>query len=689
MSLAAVGQGLLVLTLASAIAAFVLAIRAARSGQSPDYAFRALQIAAASSVGSIILLTEALISGRFALSYVAGRTSTDLSLPYRFSALWSGQEGSLLLWLSVLSIFSVVAVRSSARDKMSDAMAGYTTATLAGTIVFFAILVVVVARPFAYAQVLAQDGAGMSPALQNYWMAIHPPTLYLGYVTIAIPFALVVGALLAREPGDSWAVLTRRWALIAWVGLGAGLILGGRWAYEEIGWGGYWAWDPVENAAFMPWLTLTAYIHTIMVQERRGMLRFWNAALIMLTFCLSIFGTFLTRSGVLSSVHSFVSSPVGWWFVGFLALSILGSMALLFARRAYLQSEGNVDSVVSKEVTFLLGNLLLVSIALMVLWGVLYPIITSSATGSRIALQRPWYDMLITVLGMPMLAAMAVAPLVPWRKGKIGLVARRALLPFSFAVGIAGLLGIAGFASRPVGLAAMTLGAFVMTTALLELRRLVRARQTTLRAQGASAGLLAATRGALVRNRRRFGGYLAHAGIGLLVIAITGSSAYVKERDVVMAQGQQATIGKYTVRFDKASRQRSSSSMQVRGEFTVFRDKQNKGTMKAGRNFYPSTGETSSEVGIKPDLLTGSDLYIIVNRLDENNTAEVTLLVNPLVNWVWVAAILTLIGGILAALPGQRSSGRTDSRRLDDPRSMRKAMPNREQDPCAVPLMSD
>jgi cytochrome c-type biogenesis protein CcmF len=598
----------------------------------------------------------------------------------------------LLLWLSVLCIFAVIALRSSARQQMSHAMAGYAAAILATTIGFFAILVVVVARPFSFTQTLAEDGAGMSPALQNYWMAIHPPTLYLGYVTIAIPFAIVVAALIAREPGDAWVTLTRRWALIAWLGLGAGLILGGRWAYEEIGWGGYWAWDPVENAALMPWLTLTAFLHTIMVQERRGMLRFWNAALIMLTFCLSIFGTFLTRSGVLSSVHSFVSSPVGWWFIGFLSLAMLGSIALLFARRAFLHSDGNVDSIVSKEVTFLLGNLLLVSMSLMVLWGVLYPIITSSATGSRIALQRPWYDTLITVLGMPMLATMAIAPLVPWRKGEMGLVARRAVAPFAFAVAIAGLLGLAGFASRPVGLAAMTLGAFVMTTALLELRRLVRARRTALSARSEPAGVLVATRGALTRNRRRFGGYLAHAGIGLLVIAITGSSAYVKERDVVMSKGQRARVGSYEVRFDEATRKRSSSSMQVRGVFTVFRDGRNTGQIQAGRNFYPSNGETSSEVGIKPDLLSGSDLYIIVNRLDQSNVAEVSILVNPLVNWVWIASVLTLLGGIVATVGGKRGpSGMPDSTEFVpvSRTSMPNVAPDREQDPGAVPLVSD
>jgi cytochrome c-type biogenesis protein CcmF len=271
-------------------------------------------------------------------------------------------------------------------------------------------------------------------------------------------------------------------------------------------------------------------------------------------------------------------------------------------------------------------------------------------------------------------------------------VARRAVAPFFFAVAIAGLLGFVGFASRPIGLAAMTLGAFVMTTALLELRRLIRARRASLQTRNEPAGVLVATRGALTRNRRRFGGYLAHAGIGLLVIAITGSSAYVKERDVVMSKGERAKVGSYEVRFDKATRQRSSSSMQVRGVFTVFRDGQNLGQLQAGRNFYPSTGETSSEVGIKPDLLSGADLYIIVNRLDESNAAEVSILVNPLVNWVWIASIVTLLGGMLAAVGGRRTQpGSMDRAEFVPARqsSMRNVTPDREQDLGAVPLVSD
>jgi len=253
-----------------------------------------------------------------------GRTNLDLSAGFRLTALWSGQEGSLLLWLTVLCIYGLLLCGSLRRAGTPDRMATATIGVLLTIASFFALMVTFVARPFAVAAVKASDGAGMSPALQNYWMAMHPPALYIGYIGIAVPFAIVMGALLSRQRGDAWVALPRRWSLVAWIGLTLGLALGARWAYEEIGWGGYWAWDPVENAALMPWLTITAFIHSIMVQQRRGMMRWWNVVLVTLSFCLSIFGTFLTRSGVLSSVHSFVSSSVGWWFLGFLAIAIVG-----------------------------------------------------------------------------------------------------------------------------------------------------------------------------------------------------------------------------------------------------------------------------------------------------------------------------------------------------------------------------
>lgn len=671
MIIALVGQVLLLLALAATVVMAVAGLVAARTGarltgpwgglDASVLAGRAAAMAFQLSLAASILLLGALVFHDFDLAYVAGRTNETLPLPYRISAFWSGQEGSLLLWLLVLCGYGLLMRRSLECARVPGRMQAAATGTVGVVAAFFAMLVALVARPFALVATRVADGSGMSPALQNYWMALHPPALYAGYIGVTVPFAIIVGALLAGSSSDAWAPLARRWALVAWVGLTLGLLLGARWAYEEIGWGGYWGWDPVENAALMPWLTITAFIHSITVQQRRGMMRWWNVLLISLTFCLSIFGTFLTRSGVLSSVHSFVSSEVGWWFIGFLAFAVAASMALLYRVRARLAADGDVDSVVSRETAYLLNNLLLVAIALTVLWGVVYPILSAAFGFGRVSLQAPWYNFFTVAFGLPLLAIMAAGPVVPWRGGQWRKLMRDLVVPVSAGALVGAVLVATGNAASAAGVAAVSFGIVVLVGIVEEFRNGIAAR----RGSSGRVGAVAAVAGLFRRNRRRYGGYVAHAGIGLMVIAIAGSSAWQDEQQRVMKPGDRLRVGAWTLRYEHPTRRRTENHMMVRARFDLLRGSEKRGSVSAGRNFYPASGEISNEVGIHHDWLRGGDVFVIVDRLEPDGTAQVKALINPLVMLLWLAGLMVAAGGIIAAWP---SAAADSASRLEDAR---------------------
>ena len=386
----------------------------------------ALLAAFGTTLVASLVLVAALIRHDFSFVYVADHTSRELPTGYTISAFWGGQEGSLLLWLLLLTGYSAAAVllnRRSARD-----LVVWVVPVLGAVAMFFAFLVVVVATPFA-TQVAPADGAGLNPSLQNPYMMAHPPLLYLGFVGLTVPFAFAMGALLARRADERWIVATRRWTLVAWTALGIGQLLGAHWAYEEVGWGGYYAWDPVENAALMPWLAATAFLHSVMIQEKRGMLKVWNVLLVIFAFSLSLFGTFLTRSGIVSSIHSFTQSSIGPWFLGFICLVVLGSLALVFARLPLLRARTRLESLVSREATFLYNNLLLVALTLTILWGVAYPILSEAVRGEAVTVGRPYYDFFLRVFGLPLLLLMGIGPLVAWRRASL----RSLLLTFVVA----------------------------------------------------------------------------------------------------------------------------------------------------------------------------------------------------------------------------------------------------------------
>src|SRR5438876_3446090 len=456
----------------------------------------------ATAVAAAVLLA-ALARHDFSFQYVADHTSRELPLGYTLTAFWGGQEGSLLLWLLVLTGYSVAAVLTARRAGREVIAWVVPTLGLVGT--FFALLLVFVASPFA-TQAAVADGAGLNPSLQNPYMAIHPPMLYLGYVGLTVPFAFAMGALLARRTDERWIVATRRWTLAAWAFLGVGQLLGAHWAYVEIGWGGYYAWDPVENAALMPWLAATAFLHSVMIQEKRGMLKLWNMILVALAFCLSIFGTFLTRSGVINSIHSFSQSPLGGWFLGFIAFVTAFSVVLIYVRLPLLRTRTKLESLVSREAAFLYNNLLLVAFCLTILWGVVYPLLTEALRGETRSVSKPYYNFFLHSFGLPLLLLMGIGPLVAWRRASLRALGRMFLIPLGVAAVTGVALIAAGFGSSPPGLLAYTFSAFVLASIVLEFVRGRRATGSIVRLVG--------------KNRRRYGGYVVHAAIVLLAIGI-------------------------------------------------------------------------------------------------------------------------------------------------------------------------
>src|SRR3954467_13375622 len=402
-----------------------------------DSAGNALLAALGSTAVAAAALLSGLIPHDISFSYGAPPTSTERPTGYSISAFWGGQEGSLLLWLLVLGAYSAAAVFLN-RRRAPDLIA-WAVPVLGAVSTFFAFMLVVVSSPFGMQTAPAQ-GAGLNPSLQNPYMLAHPPLLYLGYVGLSVPFAFGMGALLSGRTDERWIVATRRWTLAAWTFLGVGQLIGAHWAYVEIGWGGYYAWDPVENAALMPWLAATAFLHSVMIQEKRGMLKVWNMVLVALAFCLSIFGTFLTRSGVINSIHSFSQSPLGGWFLGFIVVCVVFSVGLIYLRLPLLRTKTKLESLVSREATFLYNNLLLVALCLTILWGVVYPLLTQAVTGETRSVSKPYYNFFLHSFGLPLLLLMGIGPLIAWRRSSLRAVGRMFVIPLSAAVATGAIL---------------------------------------------------------------------------------------------------------------------------------------------------------------------------------------------------------------------------------------------------------
>jgi cytochrome c-type biogenesis protein CcmF len=622
-----------------------------------ESAQNALLASFAATVVACAVLLAALARHDFSFQYVADHTSRELPLGYTLTAFWGGQEGSLLLWLLVLCGYSVAAVLTARR--VGREVLAWVVPTLALVGTFFALLLVFVASPFA-TQAAAADGAGLNPSLQNPYMAIHPPMLYLGYVGLTVPFAFAMGALLARRTDERWIVATRRWTLAAWAFLGIGQLLGAHWAYVEIGWGGYYAWDPVENAALMPWLAATAFLHSVMIQEKRGMLKVWNVLLVVLAFCLSLFGTFLTRSGIIQSIHSFTQSSIGPWFLGFICLITAGSLALVFLRLRLLRTKTRLESLVSREATFLYNNLLLVALSLTILWGVVYPILSEAVTGEAASVSKPYYNFFLHSFGLPLLLLMGIGPLVAWRRASLRALGRTFLWPLAAAIGAGvGLLALGAGSSR-VGVIAYTFSVFVIASIVVEFVRGTSARKAL-----GSESWTGAFTSLIARNRRRYGGYVVHASVVLLAIGITGSSAYETVREARLRPGESMTVAGNRLLFRGFETRRAANHRAIRANVDVYRGDKFLGRLRPGKNQYFAEDQVSNEVAIRHDPLTGGDLFTIADQVNSDGSVDLKVLDKPLVNLIWLAGFVFLGGALIALWPDAREERRLAARYED------------------------
>jgi cytochrome c-type biogenesis protein CcmF len=608
---------------------------------------------AATAVAAVVLLA-ALARHDFSFRYVAEHTSRELPLGYTLTAFWGGQEGSLLLWLLVLCGYSVAAVLTARR--VGQEVIAWVVPTLALVGTFFAVLLVFVASPFA-TQPAQADGAGLNPSLQNPYMAVHPPMLYLGYVGLTVPFAFAMGALLARRTDERWIVATRRWTLAAWAFLGVGQLLGAHWAYVEIGWGGYYAWDPVENAALMPWLASTAFLHSVMIQEKRGMLKVWNVLLVVLAFCLSLFGTFLTRSGIIQSIHSFTQSSIGPWFLGFICVITVGSLALVFSRLPLLRAKTRLESLVSREATFLYNNLLLVALSLTILWGVVYPLLSEAVTGEAASVSKPYYNFFLHTFGLPLLLLMGIGPLVAWRRASVRALGRTFLWPLSAAV-VAGIVLLAlGAGSSRIGVIAYTFSVFVLASIVLEFVRGTAARKAL-----GGVGWGGAFTSLIARNRRRYGGYVVHAAVVLLAIGVAGSSAYQTVRESRLRPGQAMTVAGNRLVFRGFDSAVEANHRSIRANVDVYRGDTYLGRYRPGKNEYFAEDQISNEVSIRHDPLTGADLFLIADQVNADGSVDLKALQKPLVNLIWLAGLVFVGGSLIAVWPDAREERRLAER---------------------------
>ena len=596
-------------------------------------------------------LWAAFFNDRFDVEYVFDYSSRDLPMAYKFAAFWGGQKGSLMLWALILALFTVVVVRPK-KSGEPLLMAGVAS-VLMTILAFFLVLANFSTDPFeALAGPIPPDGNGLNPLLQHPAMAIHPPMLYLGFVGMSVPFAFMMSALLQGRRDDRWIRMSRKPTLIAWTALFIGNMLGMAWAYMELGWGGYWAWDPVENAACMPLLTGTAFLHSVMIQERRGMLKMWNAVLVAITFILTIFGTFLTRSGVVSSVHSFGASTLGSYFLVFLTVCIVASIATIVWRKGLLRSEHQLDSIWSREAAFIVNNIILVGAAFSILWGTLYPVVSEAVAGTKASVGAPFFNRVNIPIAVVLLLLTGIGPLIAWRKASLEQLRKSFLVPLLVGGVLAALLAMMGF-RHTYALLVFGLSMFVLATIVEEFVRGIRARR------GKYGESIAQALGMLVlRNPRRYGGYLVHLGVLLFFVGIAASSAYKIESEALLLPGQEMTAGPYTLRLDKVDPVNIPRASGIAVTMTASRDGKPVATLRPERLVY-RTGiredeQPTTNVAIRSNLV--DDLYLVpAAYFPDSGKTHLRAFVNPMVSWIWTGGTLVLFGIFVALIPVKRA----------------------------------
>jgi cytochrome c-type biogenesis protein CcmF len=590
------------------------------------------------------ILVSRLMASDFRFAYVAEHSNRAMPLLYKYAAWWGGQEGSLLLWSWLLSTYALIVVVTN-RRKHRDIMP-YVVAVMATVQSFFLILNNFVANAFQMLTVdklitSVPDGNGLSPLLQYPAMAIHPPMLYLGYVGFTVPFAFAIASLITKQKGDAWIHTTRRWTLITWLFQSCGVMLGAAWAYHVLGWGGYWGWDPVENASLLPWLSGTAFLHSVMMQEKKGMMKVWNIVLVSSTFFLCILGTFLTRSGIVQSVHAFARSDIGKYFVSFIAIGIAATVWLILDRLEYLKSESELESVISRESSFLFNNLILLASCFAVLWGTLFPVISEAVSGNKISLDADWYNRLMVPIGLFLLLLTGVGPLFAWRRTSVDSLRRNFQYPGLAALVLAIVLVAMGMRNF-YAIISFGFCLFVILTVLAEFFKGARAI-----AAKNSMNLLRATVELTHRNTRRYGGYLVHMGIVLMFIGFTGhafNQAEVKELNI----GDHMRVGTYDLKMVDLQMGDNENFGWHRATMQVSKNGDILGTLQPEKRFYKASRQGTSEVGIRQR--PNEDLYLNFGGMsDDNKRAVIQAYVFPLVSWIWIGG-LVLIGGTFICL---------------------------------------
>jgi cytochrome c-type biogenesis protein CcmF len=663
--IANLGYGALVITLLVSIYGIIASFYGARKNSHAwvDSARNAMLLTFPLLTLSALSIIILLVNGNYEVEFVASVTSNSMPTYLKVTALWGGQAGSLVFWTWLMAAFATaVTLRKWDRDR--EFLPWVIMVSLV-TLAFFLIMIIFFENPFARiwrvplgtpvvamfppagAELLVQpDGRGLNPLLRHPGMIIHPPMLYLGFVAFVIPYAFAIAPLVTGRTDDRWIRITRRWTLVAWLFLSLGLILGGRWAYDVLGWGGYWGWDPVEIAAFMPWLTGTAFLHSVMIQEKRGMLKHWNMVLIILTYSLVIFGTFLTRSGVLSSVHAFAQSAIGPLFFVFIGLTFITSVSLLLYRWNSLKSEAHMTSMFSREALFLLNNLLFMGILVICFWGVIFPLISELATGQKVTVGPPFYERATAPLFAGLLLLMGVAPLAAWRHSTAKTLGRAMWKPFLFSLVVVVLVLVAGI-RHPAALLGFWLSAFVAAVTIYEFWRGAHARH---RKSGESYPL--ALWRLIGRNRRRYGGYVIHLGVVLMAIGIIGIELFQTETQGTLAQGEQIALGDYAIRFDELAVFDTADGRNVaRAVVSVYKNGRYVDELHPRRDYYYESQQPMIIPGVRSTW--EDDFYVLLVDWQPVSTAGATFKVyhNPLVNWLWLGGLVFILGTMIAAWP--------------------------------------
>jgi len=596
-------------------------------------------------------LVWASFTNDYSVSYILHHTNRDLNPAYKFSALWSGQEGSLLLWAWLLSAYGFVL---RIRHRVDVRLVAFASTILAGIQVFFLLLLNFAAPPFAIQPgPIATDGFGLNPLLQYPEMVMHPPLLYLGYVGFSVPFAFALGALMMRYPGEKWIHITRRWTMVTWLFLTCGIFMGAHWAYSVLGWGGYWGWDPVENASLMPWLTGTAFLHSVMMQEKRGMMKSWNVWLIFSTFMLTILGTLLTRSGIVSSVHAFAQSAIGDWFYAFILIVFAVCLFTFFKQKDHLKSENKLESLVSRESSFLFNNLILLTACFVVLWGTLFPVLSEYVQGTKVTMGAPFYNRVNLPIGLFLLFLTGIGPLLAWRSTSLRSIRRNFILP-SIAMGVA-LVVLLLVGVRPwnagddwqgtlFSLVTFTLAAGVITAISAEFLRGANVVRTQ-----TGKNLSASTILLIRRNTRRYGGYLVHFGIVVMFIGIAGG-AFNQSHEQEMGFGDTVTLGQYRLVCQSFTQDSNKNFDTEYALLDVFRGGKKITQLAPEKRFYHASQTSSTMVALHSTL--ASDLYVIYEgRNPDTDKPIIKVFINPLMNWIWIGVGIVVFGTFVALVP--------------------------------------